>query len=162
MNHDDVVVYYETYAPMILRRCRYILRDEDLAFDAMQDVFVKILSNRPIVNVKNISAFLYKMATNHCLNIISRKDLYLKKLKEMDFNEKIEFENELLDKISIESLFNGVPKKTRTIAILKYKHKLTLNEIADVMGYSVSGIRKRLMKFTEQAARYNEKEQIHV
>ena len=33
---------YQKYGPMVLRRCRFMLHDEDLALDAMQDVFIKI------------------------------------------------------------------------------------------------------------------------
>ena len=40
---EDFSVLYEKYGPMVLRRCRYILKDEEKALDAMQDVFVRIL-----------------------------------------------------------------------------------------------------------------------
>ena len=39
----DLEVYYIRYGPMVLRRCRRMLRDEQSAFDAMQEVFVKLL-----------------------------------------------------------------------------------------------------------------------
>ena len=39
----DIETLYTTYGPMVLRRCRQLLRDEDLALDAMQDVFVRVL-----------------------------------------------------------------------------------------------------------------------
>jgi len=32
----DVGALYGTYAPMVLRRCRHLLRDEEQAADAMQ------------------------------------------------------------------------------------------------------------------------------
>ncbi len=39
----DIESFYRKYGPMVLRRCRSILKDEESALDAMQDVFVKIL-----------------------------------------------------------------------------------------------------------------------
>ena len=35
---------YRTYAPMVLRRCRFLLKDEAEALDIMQDVFIRILA----------------------------------------------------------------------------------------------------------------------
>jgi DNA-directed RNA polymerase specialized sigma24 family protein len=43
----NVEALYRKYAPMVLRRCRSILRDEDAAQDAMQDVFVQLLRRYP-------------------------------------------------------------------------------------------------------------------
>ena len=43
----DVENLYTRYGPMVLRRCRAMLRQEDEAADAMQDVFVRLLGERP-------------------------------------------------------------------------------------------------------------------
>ena len=37
-NDINIEEYYTRYGPMVLRRCRQLLRDEDRALDAMQDV----------------------------------------------------------------------------------------------------------------------------
>jgi len=66
----DIEDYYRTYGPMVLRRCRSILRDEDAAFDAMQEVFVKLMKNAGRLKGDFPSSLLYRMATNTCLNII--------------------------------------------------------------------------------------------
>jgi len=42
----DVEALAERYGPMVLRRCRQLLRDEDEAMDASQDVFVRLLEHR--------------------------------------------------------------------------------------------------------------------
>ena len=39
-NPMDVEALYQKYGPMVLRRCRQLLRDEDEALDVVQDVFV--------------------------------------------------------------------------------------------------------------------------
>jgi RNA polymerase sigma-70 factor (ECF subfamily) len=45
----DIEAYYRRYAPMVLRRCRRLLRDEEEAVDAMQDVFVRMMQRREVV-----------------------------------------------------------------------------------------------------------------
>ena len=39
----DVESHYLRYGPMVLRRCRTLLRDPAKAEDAMQDVFVSLI-----------------------------------------------------------------------------------------------------------------------
>ena len=39
----DVEAVYRKYGPMVMRRCRQLLKDEHKALDAMQDTFVKLL-----------------------------------------------------------------------------------------------------------------------
>ena len=64
----DLEVYYVRYGPMVLRRCRGMLRDEQAAFDAMQEVFVKLLVHKKRLDGRYPSSLLYTIATNLCLN----------------------------------------------------------------------------------------------
>jgi len=66
----NVETLYRTYGPMVLRRCRRLLRDEDRALDAMQDVFVRVLKNQDRLKATYPSSLLYRIATNVCLNHI--------------------------------------------------------------------------------------------
>ena len=66
----DVDAAYRRYGPMVLRRCRAMLRDEQKASDAMQDVFVQLLRHHERLDDRGMSSLLYRMATNVCLNRI--------------------------------------------------------------------------------------------
>jgi RNA polymerase sigma-70 factor (ECF subfamily) len=66
----DVERYYRVYGPMVLRRCRAMLKDEDAAVDAMQDTFVRVLRYGDRLHGKAPSSLLYTIATNVCLNAI--------------------------------------------------------------------------------------------
>ena len=66
----DVEAWYRKYGAMVLRRCRKLLKDEQLAVQAMQDVFVKLLDYQARLKDEYPSSLLYRMATNTCLNII--------------------------------------------------------------------------------------------
>ena len=69
----DVEAFYRKYGPMVLRRCRTLLRDEDMALDAMQDVFVQVLRRQESLHDAAPSSLLYRIATNVCLNAIRKK-----------------------------------------------------------------------------------------
>jgi RNA polymerase sigma-70 factor (ECF subfamily) len=155
----DVEDYYKKYGPMVLRRCRFILRDEDLAFDAMQDVFVNLLKNINRLKGDYPSSLLYKIATNVCLNIIrSRKKESMN--PGMDLFDTIAAYDESEDRIFAEDILDRIFSKekatTREIAVMHYVDNLTLEETARESGLSVSGVRKRLRVLKEKAQIFRE------
>mgnify|MGYP002830669858 CR=1 FL=1 len=66
----DVEELYQRYGPMVMRRCRQLLKEVNEALDATQDVFVQILKRRDRLEMTYPSSLLYRIATNQCLNRI--------------------------------------------------------------------------------------------
>jgi RNA polymerase sigma-70 factor (ECF subfamily) len=64
----DLKLWYERYFPMVLRRCRALLRREEDALDAAQDVFENIVKAQRSLHGRFPSSLLYTTATNVCLN----------------------------------------------------------------------------------------------
>jgi RNA polymerase sigma-70 factor (ECF subfamily) len=135
---------------MVLRRCRRLLRDEDRAMDAMQDVFVRVLQRRDYLRATYPSSLLYRIATNVCLNCIrdQRLDLpgdeVLIRIAGME-----DLESRLDARAMLDRLFARHRDSTRTIAVLHFVDGLTLEEVAREVGMSVSGVRKRLRGLRE-------------
>jgi len=133
---------------MVLRRCRNLLGDEELARDAMQDTFVQILRRQDRLRDEAPSSLLYRTATNTCLNLIrSRKRR--PEVKDGDLLMRIaaltsSAEASTGAKHLLARLFGGEKESTQTIAVLHLLDGLTLQEVADEVGLSVSGVRKRL------------------
>lgn len=149
----NVEGYYTQYGPMVLRRCRKLLKDEESAVDAMQDTFVQLLRYQGRLDDEAPSSLLYRMATNVCLNKIrsaSRKredagsDL-LHKIASAEVPEERFVAANLIGK-----LFSKQLESTRTIAVLHLLDGMTLNEVASEVGMSVSGVRKRLRPLKSQ------------
>ncbi len=143
----DVEAWYQRYGPMVLRRCRAILKDEERAVEAMQDVFVELVRRQDRMHDAAPSSLLYRMATNTCLNHLrSRRrrpetldnDL-LARIAQAPTGEDRTVARDLLDVV-----FRREKASTRTIAVLYLLDGMTLQEVADTVGLSVSGVRKRL------------------
>ena len=66
----DVESLNRTYGPMVLRRCRKMLRNEQEAVEAMQETFVAVLRNQERLVETAPRSLLFTMATNTCLNRI--------------------------------------------------------------------------------------------
>jgi RNA polymerase sigma-70 factor (ECF subfamily) len=142
----DVEALYERYGPMVLRRCRQLLRDEDEAMDTAQDVFVQLLRHRQRLTDQYPSSLLFRIATNLCLNRIRDRrrdpdlpgDALLDRISRRD--DLDQFDAPLL----LERLFGQHPESTRAMAVLHYVDGMTLDQVARECGMSVSGVRKRL------------------
>jgi len=149
----DAEALFRRYGPMVLRRCRRMLGDDDAAADAAQAVFVKVFEKRHALKAAYPSSLLWKMATNHCLNVIRDRasrgeaaggDALLATIACSDELEERTGTRGLLRK-----LFGSHPESSRVIAVLHYVDGMTLEETAREVGMSVSGIRKRLRALRE-------------
>jgi RNA polymerase sigma-70 factor, ECF subfamily len=145
---------YRTHGPMVLRRCRALLRDENKAVDAMHDVFVELLRHNQTLDERAPGGLLQTMATNLCLNRIRSErrhpedpdqELLTQIASLDDASENASLARRILDRI-----FAGQPPSTRLIAVLLYVDRLTLEEVAAEVGLSVSGVRKRLRTLKER------------
>ena len=143
----DTETYYRTYGPMVLRRCRTLMGDEELARDAMQDTFVQLLRREDRLRHEAPSSLLYRMATNTCLNRI-RSQGRRPEVPDGELLEQIALSSSDESRTEARSLlgrlFSSVPESTATIATLHLLDGLTLQEVADTVDMSVSGVRKRL------------------
>jgi len=143
----DVEALWTRYSPLVLRRCRQLLHDEDEALDVCQDVFVQLLRRRDDLEIQFPSSLIYRMATNLCLNRIRDRrhwpdlveDEQLARIARLDDPTPAFHARSLLGR-----LFAGHRESTRMIAMLHFVDGLTLEEVAREVGLSVSGVRKRL------------------
>ena len=143
----DVEELYQRYGPMVMRRCRQLLKEENEALDATQDVFVQILKRRDRLEMTHPSSLLYRIATNLCLNRIRDRqrratmpgDGFLERVAVLDDTEP-----RLEARSVLERLFGRHQESTRTMAVLHFQDGMTLEEVAGEVGMSVSGVRKRL------------------
>lgn len=147
----DVEAYYRRYGPQVLRRCRFLLRDEERAVDAMHDVFVQLLRYQGALKDSAPSSLLHHIATRVCLNRLrgarrrpeDREDELVLRIAGADDTEARTAARGLLDR-----LFGRVPASSRDIAVLHLVDGMTLEETAREVGLSVSGVRKRLRALT--------------
>ncbi len=142
----DVEICYRRFGPMVLRRCRALLHDEEAAVDAMHDVFVSLLRREDSLEDRGLSSLCFRVATNVCLNRIRSAG---RRPEDADaLIERIarapELEKSVLARLSLVRFFRDEQPSTRVMATLHLRDGYTLEEVAAVTGLSVSGVRKRL------------------
>ena len=155
----DIEATYIRYGPMVLRRCRRMLKNEQSAYDAMHEVFLKILSNHKRLTGTHPSALLYRIATNVCLNRIRDERKYA--LSEyLDILHHVSFFGKSGAHVSALNLLEYVIEKekesTRKIAVMYFINGMTIKEIAETMKLSVSGVHKHLEKLRRRLSEKGE------
>lgn len=151
----NVEDYYKRYGPMVLRRCRRLLRDEEAARDAMQDTFVNLLKKQSQLKHWGPSSLLYRIATNVCLNKIrtmkrrpeDSDTALLSRIASVEEPEAPSMARMILIK-----LFGREPASSGTIAVLHLVDGLTLEQTAREVGLSVSGVRRRIRQLRVKLA----------
>ena len=158
LTNRDFAELYQKYGPMVLRRCRAILKDEEKALDAMQDVFLRILDSK--CKIKDACASLfYVTATRICLNKIRSDKLRsgpdFEVISETIADDFSEIERDKIEAgIILEKIFAGRDSKDALIATVHFVDGLTLEETAVQVGMSVSGVRKRIAELKKYSMKY--------
>jgi RNA polymerase sigma-70 factor (ECF subfamily) len=150
----DLERLYERYGPMVVRRCRQLLRDDgEEARDVAQEVFVQLLRRRERLSADHPSSLLFRIATNLCLNRIRDRGR-APTLAGDELLSQIACRDDLDVPLLLDRVFGRHPPSTRTMAVLHFVDGMTLEQVARECRMSVSGVRKRLraLRATAQAA----------
>ena len=150
----DVAAWYAQYGPMVIRRCRKILGNEDDALDAVHDVFVNLLRGRLRLHNRFPSSLLYTMATNVCLNRLRKKKWEIQ--KDLSHEEPLFcYKDEGFDQVDAELLLEDILKdeseENRAVYFMYHADGMTFKEIGEAIGLSISAVRKRVEAFKSRA-----------
>ncbi len=148
---------YQRHAPMVYRRCKAILRNDDEAWDGVQEVFLKVAEQTGRVAASHSpTAYLYGMATHYSLNRLKRERRSVNPPDEEVIDVQSATEDDHIRAVFLGQLFHQVPARTRELAWFRWVDRLTWEETALAAGLSVSGVRKHLTRFTAFARAYKE------
>jgi len=136
--------------PAMVNLAFILLRDESMAKDIAQDVFVRLWIKRNDFQIHGAwKAYLLSAVRNRCIN-------ELKKEKKLDFTDQIESYSPVqgasdnlqltdLEK-SIQVGIKKLPDACRTVFVLRRVEDLSLKEIANQLGISPKTVENQLTK----------------
>jgi len=143
---------YEKHGPAVYARCRYLLRDDDAAKDALQEVFAKGL--RALGDFRAAASpttWILRIATHHCLNELrARRAAWREQLKQIAIDRRAEVEPPDRREL-VRALLSAAPAEAQEVAVLYFVDELTQAEIAQATGRSMPTVRKRLREFLAAA-----------
>ena len=139
---------YEKHAAAVYGRCRYLLKDDAEAKDALQDVFVKVMhALQEFRGAASPTTWILRIATHHCLNLLrARKALWREQLRVVQVERRQETESPDRREL-VRVLLSAAPEEAQEVAVLYFVDELTQAEIAQELGRSLPTVRKRLREF---------------
>nr|WP_025116220.1 sigma-70 family RNA polymerase sigma factor [Lysinibacillus fusiformis] len=156
----DIQAYTELircFQKPIYTYCYYLLGSKEEAEDASQDIFIKGLEN--ISNFSymvSFSAWLYKIAHHHCIDLIKKKNkgykfwAGFKKVYENQTN----IQESRYDNI-IHELLEGLNVDEKRILLLRSIEEYSFDEIASIMGLKTTTVRKKYERLRKKLMKKN-------
>ena len=134
---------YGRYSRRLYLYCRKLVGDANIAKDAFQDTFVTFFnSSKEYKEIPNISAYLYRVAHNFCLNSLKKERVHSTiedyMVPSMDFNPE---SDELLG--LIKTALELLPLEFRVVFVLKEYEGMTYVEIADILAIPQTTVKIR-------------------
>jgi RNA polymerase sigma-70 factor (ECF subfamily) len=143
---------YRKYGSLALRRARAILGDEQAAQDAVHDVFINVM--RSIENFRgegSPTTWLYRMMTNHCLNLIRDRARHAELLSTKYPKPQASAEAPLESRLTMSQLLVQMPDELREVAVYYFVDQMNQDEIAELLGVTERTVRNRLVQFKTMA-----------
>ena len=134
---------YRGYAPAIFRFCRRALPTREDAEDATMDIFMKLKDKLVQYDQsRSFTAWLYKVAANHCWDVLRRRKI--RQDKETEDLETVPLEHpdpdqleQLIQQKTSEEVRRALDKlgvRARMALVMRYYSDMSYDEIADALG----------------------------
>jgi len=148
----SAALLFERYGAMVHRRCRDILGREEAALDATQDVFLRVLEKGHLFRGESTpSTWLYAMATLQCLQRLRDRTSHQAKLDVLAAATRSAIGAPVEDRLSLLALLERQPEDVRLIVYLRFVDDLTMDEVAQIVGYSRKTVSQRVQEFLASA-----------
>ncbi|WP_104383011.1 RNA polymerase sigma factor [Sphingobacterium sp. HMA12] len=154
-DHAAFEIIYHHYKQQLAVNFIKLLKDDDLATDALQDLFTRVWNNRASIDAKqSFKAYLYRIAKNLVIDFYRKaahdKTLHDLLLRATDWYSPIE---EQLIKKENKEIFDSLldklpPQQRRAFELHKLKGK-SYKEIADIMGITPTTINKHIYQASQ-------------
>jgi RNA polymerase sigma-70 factor (ECF subfamily) len=155
MTHDEIADAYRQYGHLVLRRCRRIVRRDDAAEDALQEVFVRLWRYGDAFRAAESKvAWLYRVADRCCFDVLARdrtrREVSLDGTAAETLSEGGDA-RALEDGELVLRFLERFDDRMRELAVLHYLDGMTQEEIATATGWSRQTVVKKLAFLAERA-----------
>ncbi len=155
---------YSRYASKIYGKCLSILKDETLAEDATQEIFMKIFLNLSRFEEKaKFSTWIYSITYNFCIDYLRRKNKQDNIFSDDEIEKAPDIPDDIPDEALIEmevkqlkNVLDNMPVGDKAILLMKYQDDMSIKEIADVLEKSESAVKMKIKRAKEKAQKLKE------
>ncbi len=142
-DHDNqwLGIVLQRYTLLLLGVCMKYLKNEEEAKDAVQQIFLKAITELGKYKVSYIKSWLYMVARNHCLMKLRDKHVFIPVEEKTHLAASETDKKELADKEItlnlLETSLEELNPEQKTCVTLFYLQKKSYQEIVDSTGFSL-------------------------
>jgi RNA polymerase sigma factor (sigma-70 family) len=148
---------YDRYTNKVYAKCMSMLRDQELAEDATQEIFVKILLSLSKFNGKSkFSTWLYSITYNYCIDQI-RKEKNENFVQVNDFSriDKVDddmYESEIKETnvFRLKEVMDKMNAEDKCILLMKYQDELSIKDICNILDKTESAVKMKILRAKEK------------
>jgi RNA polymerase sigma factor (sigma-70 family) len=168
-DQDSFSKIMEKYKDSVGNIIYRIIHDKDELDDLTQETFIKAFASLKSFNDQySFATWLYKIATNNCIDYLRKK-----KLKTFSINRNIEHEEgssafELPDtsyeadrylieeqrKRVIQDAINSLPEKYKMVITLRHQEEKNYDEIAEILEIPIGTVKAHIFRAREMLNKY--------
>jgi RNA polymerase sigma-70 factor, ECF subfamily len=138
---------FERYAGVVYRRCLGLLRHDDDAAEAVQEVFVTAVAGFGRFRLQaSPVTWLYAIATRHCLQVLRNRSAHA--LKHALFVEAVDVDPDLATRADLERALATLSVEELELVTHAFRDGLTHDEIAQVTRQSRKTVSKKLARLS--------------
>lgn len=144
-------ILLERYTLLLLGVCMKYLKNEDLAKDSVQQIFLKIIQELPRYRVTYFKSWIYMIAKNFCLMYLRDNHKTIPTELKESHETTVQYENDLTYLTNKELLLDLIDKGLQTLnkeqkecVTLFYLEKKSYKEISDQTGYNLLQIKSHI------------------
>jgi RNA polymerase sigma-70 factor (ECF subfamily) len=155
LSEEQVVAAYQQYGHLVLRRCRFILRDEHLAEDALHEVFVKVMKyGDSLLDADAPVRWLYRVAERVCFDLLSKRPTKpeAELTEALAVSDRSSPASEFSDRELLTKFLDRFDDKTKHLVLLYHLDGYSQDQIAEETGWSRQTVNKKLARVQKKAA----------
>lgn len=154
-DEEAFVLIYERFSPQIYRYVYRLVSNQELADDITQETFLKAFQGiRGISQDSNVSAWLYRIASNACFDILRRRKLitWTPILEESDKSSEFtsdDFAPQVIESQIVRRTLREMPPALAVCLVLRSVEGFSCEEIAEILKIPKGTVFSRLARARE-------------
>lgn len=151
-NHEALTTLYDRHYTQIFRYVRARIFDTHLAQDLVGEVFLKMVGHLPDYRMTGVpfSAWLYRIAHNHVVNHIGRKESQYKHMP-VEMADSMDSRRDNPDVVverklqleEVQQALTRIDETQREVIILRFLLGYSLIEVAEMLDKSVAAVKSQ-------------------
>ena len=158
-NHKALEELFHRTFPRLFDFAVKITKEEPIAEDILQDVFIKVWGKRKEIENSNIEAYLFRLVRNQCLDyvkfakVVSGREIDLDNFSKYEELYRIDFlgddpylliQEEL--KNEIEQTIESLPPRCKEVFVLSKIEGLKNREVAEKLQINIKNVERHLAR----------------